>query len=97
MKIHPFFFKWGNKFFFRSKDIKEVFSSLFLLIMSCANGVLHLKVYGHCPLFYNYLMPFYPKRSNLGLLQGGGEQTESLSYQRAELRTLWLKYDFSPP
>jgi len=50
MKIHPFFFRRGNQFFFKSKD-KETFSSLFLFIMSCAYiVVLHIKVYGHFSL-----------------------------------------------
>lgn len=56
MKIHPLFFRWGNHFFFKSKDIKEVFPSFFLLIMSRASGVLHIKVYGHFPLVCNYLI-----------------------------------------
>lgn len=77
MKIHPFFFRWGNQFFFKSKDIKEVLSSLFFkLIMSCANGVLHIKVHGPYSLFCNYLIQFYSKRSNLGLFQKDSEQTE---------------------
>lgn len=65
--------------------------------MSCANGVLHIKVCGHFSLVCNYLIQFYHKRSNLGLFQKDSEQTEKSFYQRAELRTLWLKYDFSPP
>lgn len=75
MKIHPLFFRWGNHFFFKSKDIKEVFPSFFLLIMSRASGVLHIKVYGHFPLVCNYLIQFYCKRSNLGLFQKDSEQT----------------------
>lgn len=31
------------------------------------------------------------------MFQKDSEQTEKSFYQRAELRTLWLKYDFSPP
>lgn len=65
----------GNHFFFKSKDIKEVFPSFFLLIMSRASGVLHIKVYGHFPLVCNYLIQFYRKRSNLGLFQKDSEQT----------------------
>lgn len=75
MKIHPLFFRWGNHFFFKSKDIKEVFPSFFLLIMSRASSVLHIKVYGHFPLVCNYLIQFYRKRSNLGLFQKDSEQT----------------------
>lgn len=67
MKIHPFFSRWGNQFFFKSKDIVEVFSSLFLLVMSCTNGVLHIKVYGHFSLVCNYLIQCYHKRNRFVL------------------------------
>lgn len=70
------FLQVGKSVFFTSKDIEEVFSSLFLLTMSCANGVLHTKVYGHYSLFCNYLIQFCHQRSNLGLPQKDSEQTE---------------------
>lgn len=58
------FLQVGKSIFFTSKDIEEVFSSLFLLLMSCAYGVLPIKVYGRYSLFCNYLIQFCHKRSN---------------------------------
>lgn len=98
MKIHPLFFRWGNHFFFKSKDIKEVFPSFFLLIMSRASGVLHIKVYGHFPLVCNYLIQFYRKRSNLGLFQKDSEQTWEIILSKGWVENtvaeIWF---FSPP
>lgn len=64
--------------------------------MSCANGRLaYKKAYGHFSLVCNYLILYHTK-SNLLLFQKDSEQAEKSLYQRAELRTLWLKYYFSP-
>lgn len=80
MKIHPFFFRRGNQFFFKSKDIKETFSSLFLFIMSCANGCLAYKSIWSFLFSFNYLIQFYYTRSNLVLFQKDSEQAEKPFY-----------------